>query len=178
MSLSTGININSILEKEKDRLFKKIHGAVNGNPVIYYSDGKAWKRFLDSPDTHTKNFTQLIEIIINNFETDEIRRGEPWIWLFDMKEQSIINSTFLDSTPKIAKYFMKRWENSLTSFYMIRPSTTTKIILKIIENILPPERLSNLYKVNGGILEIYSRLDRMGRSIEEKNMLHSLLISP
>lgn len=152
-------------------LFKKIPGCPQGYPGIYYSSGKAWKLFLESPSIKNKNWMELVEIIVRDFETNEIRQQVPWVWFFDMGEQSMLYKVLLDNLPKITQYLMKRWENSLNAFYLVRPSTSTKVILKIVETILPRERLINLHRIQGGALELNNILDKMGRSIEERQIL-------
>ena len=110
----------------------------------------------------------MIEIVVKDFETDEIRQGKYWIWIFDMEEQSILCKAFIENLPKMTKYLMTRWDNSLSGFYLLRPSTSTKAILKIVEAILPKDRLANFYRINGGLLEINTKLEKMGRSAEER----------
>lgn len=155
-------------------LFKKIAGCPRGLPVIYYSSGKAWKKYLESPEIKNKNWIELVAIIVQELETDEIRQGTPWIWFFDMGEQSILSKVLLDNMPKITQYLIKRWENTLLGFYLLRPSTTTKIILKLVETVLPKERLANLHRIQGGMLETDHILDKMGRGIEERSALIEL----
>lgn len=156
-------------------LFTRLHGCPVGAPIIYYSNGSDWKKFLENPTIKNKNWTDLVEIVIREYETDEIRSGISWIWLFDMHHESIISKVLVDNLPNMTRYLMKRWENSLTGFYLVRPSTSIKIILKIIEAILPRERLINLHKINGGLLEINNKLEKMGRSVEERTTIHRLL---
>lgn len=119
---------------------------------------------------------ELTEYVIRCVETDEIRGGFPWIWIIDVHEQSLLYRVFMDNLPRMTQYLMKRWENSLLQVFIIRPSTTTNTILKIVESVIPKERLVNLHRISGGMLEINMKLEKLGLTSEERVAIHGRLL--
>lgn len=119
---------------------------------------------------------ELTEYVIRCVETDEIRGGSPWIWIIDVHEQSLLYRVFMDNLPRMTQYLMKRWENSLIQVIIIRPSTTTNTILKIVEAVIPKERLVNLHRISGGLLEINAKLEKLGLTSEERVAIHGRLL--
>ncbi|NBR61408.1 MAG: hypothetical protein EBT86_07120 [Actinobacteria bacterium] len=154
----------------------KSNSSVTSRPSFYYSNIQKWKSFLDEPNVKTKSWMDLTEFIIRCVETDEIRNGTPWIWIIDMYEQSLLYRVFLDNLPNITKYLMKRWENTLIQVIIIRPSATTNTILKIIETVIPRDRLANLHRISGGLLEINNKLEKLGLSTEERMAIKEKLL--
>ena len=144
-------------------------------PSLYYSSSRKWKNFLDSAEVKNKNWMELTEILLRRAETDEIRSGKKWVWIIDMAEQSILYKVFIEHLPRMTQYLMERWENTLIEVYVLRPSTATLGLLKIVETVLPKDRLGNLHKISGGGLEINARLEKLGWSLEERRAVVGLL---
>lgn len=95
--------------------------------------------------------------------------------IIDFDGCGIFNKTLLGLCPKIVKLIIKDWIDVVWGSYIIRPNTFTAYFLNLIMVFIPRDKHDKITLVKGGLLELVLSLDKLGRSVEEKQWIRMKL---